>query len=122
MCRTHRRSATITTDLKTLRQGCRAARSELDHLLAAVAEAREGREAVTGEQLASANLRQLRTEIVTPKGQAEGSTDDLLEFTEDVRRALHTEAQNRPSATIHRTEVRLQLPRNDAHNDRDATA
>ncbi|MGV9995103.1 hypothetical protein [Streptomyces sp. NPDC003374] len=117
-----RRSSTITTDLDPLRRGCRAARSGLDHLLAAVAEAQEGREGVTGDQLASPNLRQIRTEIVTLKDQTEASADDLLELAEDVCRALYAEAQNRPSATIHRTEVRLQLPRDDGCGDRDATA
>ncbi|QOV33305.1 hypothetical protein IM697_24040 [Streptomyces ferrugineus] len=117
-----RRSSTIDTDLNPLRHRCRTARSELDHLLAAVAEAQEGRKAVTGDQLASTNLRQIRTEIITLKGQVENGTEDIVELVEDVCQALHSEGHSRPSATTRRTEVRLQLPRDDSRDDRDASA
>ncbi|MFE9023739.1 hypothetical protein ACFYNL_34920 [Streptomyces sp. NPDC007808] len=116
------RSGTIGTDLRDLHQRCKGARGELDHLLAAVAEAQDGRMAVTGEQRANANLRQIRAEIVTLKGQIENGTEELLDFVEDVRRDLCAEGNSRPSASIRRAEVHLQLPESDSWNDRGASA
>lgn len=117
-----RRSTAIGTDLGPLHQRCKSSRSELDHLLAAVAEAQDGRKAVTGEQLANANLRQIRAEIVTLKGQIENGTEDLFDFLETISQDLHSEGNSRPSASIRRAEVHLQLPQSDSWNDQDESA
>ncbi|MEU9958504.1 hypothetical protein [Streptomyces sp. NPDC050982] len=100
-----------------LRLGKGSARKEIRSLLAAVAQALEGREGVTGERLASSNLRQIRDEIVIAGSNVEDRVEELLDSVEEAETVLRDRGRSQPSSTG-RAEVRLQIP----WNERDETA
>ncbi|MGW7514374.1 hypothetical protein ACWGJ2_02120 [Streptomyces sp. NPDC054796] len=120
--RRERRSLGLDVGLDALRQACEITGGELEHVLAAIAEAQEGRQAVTGAELANANLREIRAEIVTRKRRAEKAVQDLVELVETLCQEPPSQGSSGLSPSTRRTEVHLQLPRDDFWNDGDETA